>query len=78
MEQTRRKDGREARFQDFVSFIDFESSVINDSVYSRCIAPEKKPLHVNTSVVKDVNVGVELVNAWYVIMFMTWRNVRRS
>ena len=56
VEQTRRTDGREARFQDFVSFVDFENSVINDPVYSRCTAPEKKPLHVNTSGVKDINV----------------------
>ena len=42
-----------------MSFIDFESSVIKDPVYSRCIAPEKKHLHLNTSVVKDVNVSAE-------------------
>ena len=59
VEQTRRTSGREAKFQDFVSFVDFENSVINDPVYSRCIAPEKKPLHVNTSIVKDVNDGPE-------------------
>ena len=59
VELTRRTEKREARFQDFVSFIDFESSVINDPVYSRCTAPDKKSLHVNTSVVKDLKVVVE-------------------
>lgn len=52
VESTRRKFRREANFKDFVEFIDFESSVINDPVYSRVMAQEKKPLIVNTSSIK--------------------------
>ena len=53
VEQTRRKLNREATFKDFVNLIDFESSVINDPVYSRCGTTDKKSCIVNTSSVKQ-------------------------
>ena len=61
VEQTRRQHGREAIFNDFVLFVDFENSVINDPVYSRCIPSEKKPLHVNTSIIKKTKSDSTLV-----------------
>ena len=41
VETTRREKGREASFEDFVKFIDFETSVISDPVYSRSGGSEK-------------------------------------
>jgi hypothetical protein len=43
VENTRRNSGREANFADFVKLIDYESSIINDPVYSRVASNEKKP-----------------------------------
>ena len=53
VEQTRRNSKREATFKDFVDFVDFESSVTNDPVYSRCVSIDKKPCIVNASAVEE-------------------------
>ena len=53
VETTRRKNHREANFEDFVKFMDFESSVNSDPVYSRHGAIEKKTINVNNTVIKS-------------------------
>ena len=49
------KKGKEASFEEFVGFIDFETSVISDPVYSRNVGTDKKPINVlNTTVKSDI------------------------
>ena len=50
VETTRRKQGREANFEDFVKFVDFETSVISDPIYAK--GSEKKPIGVNSTAIK--------------------------
>ena len=51
VETTRRKQGREANFEDFVKFLDFETSVISDPIYAK--SSEKKPIGVNSTGIKE-------------------------
>ena len=53
VETTRRQQGREANFEDFVEFVDFETSVISDPIYAKGGGSEKKPINVNKTAFKS-------------------------
>ena len=55
VETTRRQQRREANFEDFVKFVDFETSVISDPIYAKGAGIEKKPLSVNNTSIRSDN-----------------------
>ena len=54
VELTRRKEKREPTFSDFVEFVEFEKTVVNNSSHARIKSADKKPVAVNTSQIKKL------------------------
>ena len=53
VQKIRRELSREPLFEDFVLFIEFESSVLADPFFSRHTSGEKKAINVNNTLIKE-------------------------
>ena len=55
-EHIKRKQQRNANFEDFVSWLDFKCSAISNPVYSRHHPVDNKQVSVNNTMIKNQNV----------------------